>query len=55
MQIIPVPRLPLDEFEDPSPATLVAGLALLGAVALAEEGVECLSDLAGACLDFLLD
>ena len=55
MQIIPVPRLTRDEFEDPSPATIVAGLALLGAAALAEEGVECLSDLAGACLDFLLD
>lgn len=55
MQIIPVPMLPLDEFEGPSPATVVAGIALLGIGALAEGDFGSLADLAGACLDFLLD
>lgn len=55
MQILPVPILPLDDFEGPSPATVVAGMALLGIGALAEGDFESLSDLAGACLDFLPD
>ena len=44
----------LDEPEDLT-FTIVAGVALLGAEALVEGDFECLSDLAGACLDFLLD
>lgn len=44
----------LDEPEDLT-STIVAGVALVGASALVEGDFEFLSDLAGACLDFLLD